>query len=470
MFLSGSYIDNIEKLDQMFDKCADIQGIDDSSELVQNKLLKSKRGKIYFITEATGVITITQVILGITSVEPVKKFGEIESIVMSGNAVLVMEQGGRCVACKVKANGYPGLSIGEAKDEQVLRGSNEGFCDSYKTNEVLIRKRLRTSELKMEEFQIGEKSKAGVALLYMEGIARNQVLDEVRKRLLGIKTDGLNDSGIIEQLTDNEIFGPFPKYMTTTRPDRATQYLLAGKFVILTDNSPEALLFPINAASFLKTADDYYEKYTVATFNRILRLIAVFLSVSLPALYVEVVSFNPEILPGNLANVFIQARKNIPYPVLIEVILMEISFELIREAGVRVPGTMGNSLGVVGGLVVGQAVVEASLASPIIVVVTAITAMCSFTVPNVQFAEALRVIKYLMIIAAGFFGIFGYLTGLLLILINLSKADSFGFPYLGPLAAMEMNTKEAKKDFILRAPFKYLKQENINCQGSGKGK
>ena len=433
MFLSGSYIDNIEKLDQMFDKCADIQGIDVSSELVQNKLLKSKRGKIYFITEATGVITITQVILGITSVEPVKKFGEIESIVMSGNAVLVMEQGGRCVACKVKANGYPGLSIGEAKDEQVLRGSNEGFCDSYKTNEVLIRKRLRTSELKMEEFQIGEKSKAGVALLYMEGIARNQVLDEVRKRLLGIKTDGLNDSGIIEQLTDNEIFGPFPKYMTTTRPDRATQYLLAGKFVILTDNSPEALLFPINAASFLKTADDYYEKYTVATFNRIL-------------------------------------RKNIPYPVLIEVILMEISFELIREAGVRVPGTMGNSLGVVGGLVVGQAVVEASLASPIIVVVTAITAMCSFTVPNVQFAEALRVIKYLMIIAAGFFGIFGYLTGLLLILINLSKADSFGFPYLGPLAAMEMNTKEAKKDFILRAPFKYLKQENINCQGSGKGK
>ena len=451
MFLSGSYIDNIEKLDQMFDKCADIQGIDVSSELVQNKLLKSKRGKIYFITEATGVITITQVILGITSVEPVKKFGEIESIVMSGNAVLVMEQGGRCVACKVKANGYPGLSIGEAKDEQVLRGSNEGFCDSYKTNEVLIRKRLRTSELKMEEFQIGEKSKAGVALLYMEGIARNQVLDEVRKRLLGIKTDGLNDSGIIEQLTDNEIFGPFPKYMTTTRPDRATQYLLAGKFVILTDNSPEALLFPINAASFLKTADDYYEKYTVATFNRILRLIAVFLSVSLPALYVEVVSFNPEILPGNLANVLI-------------------SFELIREAGVRVPGTMGNSLGVVGGLVVGQAVVEASLASPIIVVVTAITAMCSFTVPNVQFAEALRVIKYLMIIAAGFFGIFGYLTGLLLILINLSKADSFGFPYLGPLAAMEMNTKEAKKDFILRAPFKYLKQENINCQGSGKGK
>ena len=463
MFLSGTYLETIHQLDNLVKDCMDIQSIDASPLLLENKFLNSNKGKMYFITETTGVITLKEIILGFTDVEPIDSFENIEGVLMSGNAVLVLETSEeqtvgqrQCRALKVKANGYPGLSIGEAKDEQVLRGSSEGFSESYKTNEVLIRKRIRSYELKIWETNVGVRSKTGLALVYMDSIVRKEVLQDIQKRLEQFQIDGVTDSGMIEQLTDNEVWSPFPKYMTTTRPDRAAQFLLNGQIIVLLDNSPVALVLPVNAWTFLKTADDYYEKYAVATFNRILRMIAVFFSVSLPALYVAIVNFHPEILPSSLVNVFIKGRQEIPYPVFIEVMLMEISFELIREAGVRVPGTMGNAMGLVGGLIVGQAVVEANLASPIIVVITAITAMCSFAVPNIEFASALRLVKYFLIIMSEIFGIFGYLTGILLIFINLSKIDSFGFPYLGPLAAEELNEEKVKKDFIFRAPFKYL--------------
>ncbi len=466
MFLSETYLETITKLDGLLKDCMDIQSIDASPMLLKNKCLNATKGKMYFITEATGVITLKEIILGFTDVEPIDTFEKIEGVLMSGNAVLVINtvknadgdgaSDGQCRALKVKANGYPGLSIGEAKDEQVLRGSSEGFSESYKTNEVLIRKRIRSYELKISEITVGVRSKTGLAVVYMEHLVRREVLLDLQNRLKSFRIDGVMDSGMIEQLTDHEVWSPFPKYMTTTRPDRAAQFLLNGQIVVLLDNSPVALVLPVNAWTFLKTADDYYEKYSVATFNRLLRLIAVFFSVSLPALYVAVVNYHPEILPSGIVDVLIKGRAQIPYPVFVEVMLMEISFELIREAGVRVPGTMGNAMGLVGGLIIGQAVVEANLASPVIVVITAITAMCSFAVPNIEFASALRLVKYFLIVLSELFGIFGYLTGVLLIFVNLSKIDSFGFPYLGPLAAEELNEEETKKDFVFRAPFKYL--------------
>lgn len=458
MALSGAFNENRDKLDKIFDKCDDIRKLD-----VELKYLKNAKGRIYFVEEAVNNITLRKVVWGLTDVEEMKDLDMVKRTVLSGNAVLLIDDQriNSCRALKIRSNGYPEMSISEAKDEQVVRGSSEGFSISYKTNEVLVRKRIRSAELKVEEMQAGVRSDTGLALLYMDTIVRKEILEEVKRRLKSFKIDGFMDSGVIEQLTDGEEWSPFPQYMTTVRPDRAAQLLLDGHIVLLIDNSPVALVMPVNIGSFMKTADDYYERWGIATFQRILRFVAIFFAVSLPALYISVVNFHPEILPNNLIQVFIRARQAIPYPVFVEVMIMEIAFELIREAGVRVPGAMGNAIGVVGGLIVGSAAVDASIASPIIVIIVALTAMCSFAIPNNEFSSAFRLIKYFLIILSEIYGIFGYIVGVMLIMLHLSGLTSFGFPYLGPMAAGELNDNEDKKDFALRIPYRYLTRRPV---------
>ncbi len=471
MSLYGTFEDNRYQLDVIFQNCADI---------VQKEILlqypNQRRAKIYFVEEAVNDITLRKVIWGMSDVEELSDLAQIEKTILSGNAVLIVEdssahsgifhgRGGErlsgCRALKVRGKGYPGIGVTETRDEQVVRGSNEGFSVSYKTNEVLVRKRIRSAMLKVEELQAGIHSDTGIAIMYMDNIVRKEILSEIKKRLDGFQIDGFMDSGVVEQLTDGEKWSIFPQYMTTVRPDRAAQFLLDGHIVLLVDNSPVALVLPVNFGSFMKTADDYYERWGIATFLRSIRYLAIFFAISLPALYISIVNFHPEILPNNLVLVFIEARENIPYPVFIEVMIMEISFELIREAGVRVPGAMGNAIGVVGGLIVGSAAVDASLASPIIVIIVALTAMCSFAIPNNEFSSSFRIIKYFLIIMAEIYGIFGYIAGILLIMLHLSGLKSFGFPYLGPAAGAELNHSEDKKDFILRTPYRFLTKRPI---------
>ena len=482
MPLTGTFSENVNKFNQIFEKCADITKLD-----VELNYLDNAKGRIYFVNEAVNSVTIRKVMWGLTDVEEIDTIEGVLQSVLSGNAVLLLEDKNErftvvnninkgnansedraesenklpCIAFKIRGVGYPEISISEAKDEQVMRGSNEGFNVSYKTNEVLVRKRIRSADLKIEEMQLGERTDTGVAILYMEGIVRKEVLNEVKKRLHTFTIDGFMDSGVVEQLTDGAQWSPFPQYMTTTRPDRTAQFLLDGHVAILVDNSPVALILPVNMGVFMKAADDYYERWGIVTFERIIRYIAMFFSVSLPALYISVINFHPEILPDNLIHVFIEARRDIPYPVFVEVLVMEIAFELIREAGIRVPGAMGNAIGVVGGLIVGSAAVEASLASPIIVIIVALTAMCSFTIPNTEFSTALRIIKYFLMVLAQIYGIFGYISGILLIMLHLSGLKSYGFPYLGPVAAAEINENEDMKDFIVRMPYRYLKKRPV---------
>lgn len=461
MFLSSNSI--IKEMDKEFEACADIKKMD-----VELKYLDNIKGRIYFPQEAVSDITLRKIIWGVTDVEEIDTIEEMIAGVLTGNAVLIIE--GRKGALKIRGEGYPGLGITEAKNEQVIRGSDEGFSTSYKTNEVLVRKRIRSSELKIEELTVGVRTNTGIAMLYMKGIVREDILNEVRRRIEKVHIDGFMDSGVIEQLIDRNTWSLFPKYMTTERPDRASQFLLDGHVVVLVDNSPVALVLPVNFNTFMKTADDYYERWGIVTLERILRYISIFFALSLPALYISVVNFRPEILPDNLIQVFIAARKDIPYPVLAEVILMEIAFELIREAGVRIPGTMGNAIGIVGGLIVGSAAVEASLASPIIVIIVSLTALCSFTIPNNEFSSAFRIVKYLLIILSAIYGIYGYLLGCLGVMVHLSGLKSYGFPYLGPVAAGELNDSEDKKDFIWRAPTKYLTKRPVFSKESNRRK
>lgn len=407
--------------------------------------------------------------LGVSDVKELKTIDEAIQGIMIGDAVLFVD--GYDKAIKISSKGYPAMSVGESKNEKVIRGSREGFADSVKTNTALIRKRIRNSELKVKEKIMGNKSNTTVAIVYIEGVARKSVLEEINRRLNNMSVDGLSDSGIIEQLTEEKVHSPFPQYQTTERPDKAAMELLNGRIILLVDNSPVALMLPTNYNSFFQTADDYYNRYAIVSFARIIRYLATFIAISLPAFYLAVVNYNPELLPTELLLSFTQARQSVPFPAFIEVLLMELSFELLREAGIRIPGPIGSTIGIVGGLIIGQAAVTANLVSPIIVIVVAVTALASFAIPNEELSSAFRLLKYFQIIMSGIFGVFGIIVSWIIIISHLSRMESFKFPYLMPVAAMEINDYEDAKDSVLRFPLYKLRKKSIYAKpGSRKEK
>ena len=242
------------------------------------------------------------------------------------------------------------------------------------------------------------------------------------------------------------------------RPDKAAFSLLEGRVVVLSDNSPVALILPCDYNSFLKTTDDYYNRWDMATFARILRFFSSFFAMTLPGLYLALTNFHTQILPTSLLLAFQEAREGVPFPTVLEVLLMELSFELLREAGVRLPGAMGSTIGIVGGLIIGQAAVDAHLVSPIVVILVSFTALCSFAIPSEEFAYAFRVLKFLVIFASAWLGYFGFLVSITVILFHLARLKSFGIPYLTPFSGGDINGDLDKRDALWRYP---LQKNNV---------
>ncbi len=397
--------------------------------------------------------------LGITDVKELESVEDAVMGVMIGDGVIFVD--GYDKAIKIKSKGYPMMGIGQSTTEKVIRGSREGFADALKANTALVRKRVRNNSFKVKEKIMGTKSNTTVAIVYVEGIARQSVIDEILRRLDNINIDGITDTGIIEQLTEEDEHSPFPQFQTTERPDKAAMAVLDGRVVLFVDNTPVGLILPTTYNSFFQTVDDYYNRHIVSTMARIIRYAASILAMCLPALYLAAVNFHPEILPTPLAITFAEARSSVPFPAVVEVLIMELSFELLREAGVRIPGPMGSTIGIVGGLIIGQAAVTAGIVSPIIVIVVALTALSSFAVTNEELSSAYRILKYFLIAMAYVFGFFGVIAGMLIILRHLAALKSFGFPYLMPYAADEVNDDADKADSIYKASEKNLKERSI---------
>ena len=358
---------------------------------------------------------------------------------------------------KVPDRGYPSLGIQEAESEKVIRGSKEGFADSIKTNVGLIRKRLRSLDLKNRQYRIGKRTQTNVNVLYMDGIAKMNVVDELEEKLNAFVIDGILDSGQLSQLAEKQWLSPFPQFQSTERPDKAVHALLEGRVVLLCDNSPLALLLPTDFNSFLQTSDDYYNRWEIASFGRLIRYIAAFFAMSLPGLYLAVIGFHASMLPTELLLSFAQARAGIPYSSLVELLLMELSFELLREAGVRLPGTMGNTIGIVGGLIIGSAAVEAGLVSPVVVIVVAFTALCSFAIPNEEFETAFRLLKFVLIFVCAWLGFFGFLCTMLFLLLHLGSLRSLGVDYLSPFVGSDTQYESGRRDTLLRLPLSVLR-------------
>ena len=406
--------------------------------LPDEQIAEAVAGNAFALSDATPYEYMEDAVLGI----------------LIGDSVLFVD--GVARALKIPDQGYPKMGVSKSEAEKVIRGSDESFTESEKANTALIRKRIRNTQLKVKEFQVGVRSFTNVAIVYMEGLAEPKLVQEIHKRLTDYDIDGVMDSGVMEQLAEESWLSPFPQFQSTRRPDRAAMEVLNGKVVVLVDNSPVALLLPTDINSFLKTTDDYYNRFHMATFARLIRYVAAFFALTLPGLYLAVTNFHTQILPTPLLMSFWQARSGVPFPAALEVLLMELSFELIREAGVRLPGTMGNTIGIVGGLIIGQAAVEANLVSPIVVIVVAFTALCSFAIPNEEFAFSFRILKFLLIALSAWFGFFGFLIGLFLVLVHLASLKSFDVPYLSPYVGAQLNGYQDEKDSFVRFPLRML--------------
>lgn len=397
--------------------------------------------------------------LGISDVKELETMEECMAALLAGNAIFFLDGYER--ALKIGSKGYPDMGVVKADSEKVLRGSKEAFSESAKVNTALVRKRIRTTDLKVEELFVGQQSNTLIALVYMENLAYPNLLAEIKERIGKVPIDSVLDSGIVEQLTADTWYSPFPQFQTTERPDRAAAAVLEGRILLLCDNTPVSLLLPTTMNSLLQTGDDYYGHFEIASLLRCLRYLAVFLAFSLPGLYLAVTGFHPQILPTNLILSMAQARRGVPFPAMVEVLLLEISFELMREAGLRMPGPIGDMIGIVGGLIIGQAAVTANLISPIIVIIDALTALGSFSIPNEELSEAFRLLKYGMIFLCGFFGLYGFVVGWLLLLIHLAGLRSFGIPYLMPFAAVGKDGISRWTDGLLRAPMRRLNRRPV---------
>ena len=485
MKISTQLDENIAAFQQLFADCADIKNkqmrigqkkgrrcfLAYVEVAVSNMLLENTAlGRLFAALDAVPDEEVNRTLdanaLGISDVTPFDTIEDAAAGLLTGDAILFVD--GYAHALKIADKGYPGMGVQEPDSEKVIRGSKEGFTDSIKVNTALIRKRVRSTRVKVEEVQEGIRSHTAVDLVYMKDLCYPSVLERIKKRLAEYEIDGVIDSGTLEQLAEKKWYSPFPQFQTTQRPDRAALAVLEGRVVLLCDNSPVALILPTDLNSFLKTSDDYYNRFGIATFARMLRYLAAFFAMTLPGLYLAVTNFHTQILPTPLLLSFWEARIGVPFPAALEVILMEVSFELLREAGVRLPGAMGNTIGIVGGLIIGQAAVDANLVSPIVVIVVAFTALCSFSIPNEEFAFSFRILKFYVILLSAWLGFFGFLIAVLTVLIHLSRLESFGIPYLMPFVGAELTDYHDERDSIWRAPLKKMVQRPIYARRSAR--
>lgn len=358
-------------------------------------------------------------------------------------------------AYKATSNGLETRSIEESKNESNLRGPRDGFVESLSTNLSLIRRRLPNADLHIHIREIGRQTKTRVALLYVEGIVHPDVLNEVRTRLDTIDIDQVLDSGILEQWIEDSWFSPFPQVQNTELPNKVLHAILEGRVAIMVDGSPFVLIVPVTFSMLFQAPDDYYDRWLIGSAIRIIRAVGALVALFLPALYIALISYHPGMIPTQLALSISATRAEVPFPSLVEAIAMEATLEMLREAGLRLPKMLSQTVGIVGGLVIGQAAVEAGIVSPVLVIVVAITAISTFLVPAYNASIALRMLRFPLMLLAGSLGLFGLILGALLILAHLVSLKSFGIHYFSPI--VPYRTRDWK-DLLVRAPLPYLKE------------
>lgn len=352
--------------------------------------------------------------------------------ILDGHAIIFVD--GQKTVLAIQVLKIDTRSVEEPSTQTVVRGPKEGFIEDVYTNLSLIRRRIRTPALRFEEFVIGKETATKVYIGYVDKITNPKFVSEVKKRLNDIDTNAIYDSANIEEFIEDKTISPFPVLYNTERPDSVSSHLLSGKVAIFVDGTPFVLTAPAVFNDFLSVGEDYYQPFLMGSFIRLIRYFSFLLALLLPSFYVGIITFHPEMIPTPLLISVISQREGIPFPAVIEALIMEITFEILREAGIRMPRAVGGTISIVGGLVIGQAAVEAGFVSNIMVIVVALTAISSFVAPVYSFAISTRLLRFVFIVLAAVFGLFGIFLGIIFMVAHLAGLRSFGVPYLAPYA------------------------------------
>lgn len=382
-----------------------------------------------------------------TAMQEVERLADVLKYLGDGFALVFLEGIPRGQAYAVQ--GWPERAISEPETESALRGPRLGFVENYRVNTSMLRRLIASPQLWLEEMEIGAVTKTMITVVYVKGIAQDDLVKEVRERLNSIEVDAVFESGYIEEYIEDAPFSPFPTLLRTERPDKAAAALLEGRVVIITQGTPFVLIAPATFTHFLMASEDYYQRFSTGSFLRLLRVVALFISLTLPSFYVAITTFHQEMLPTPLILSIAAQREGVPFAAIVEAIVLELSFELLREAGIRLPKVIGSAISIVGALVLGEAAVRAGLVSSAMVIVVAATAIASFTSPVYSMSLSVHLLRFPMLLLAGSLGLFGVVMGLSALLIHMSALRSFGVPYLEPFAPIIFSEW---KDALVRAP------------------
>lgn len=424
-----------------------IDGLSNTEEVDQHVLMPLIRMK----PQECGAAPVLEDIKMHISVSNLKEINMMQDIfkqISIGNPVLLIE--GQTKGISIGLPKWEKRSIQEPDAEPVIRGPREGFIESIRVNTSLLRRKIRHPLLKMKQMDLGRYTETQVIIAYIEGIANSTLVDEVTSRLQRINMDGVLESGYIEELIQDYPFSPFPQVLTTERPDVAAACLLEGRVVILIDGTPITLIAPCTFASLLQAPEDYYNQFYISIFIRWLRYVFFFIALLAPSAYVAILTFHQEMLPTSLLLTIAESREQIPFPALVEALIMEITFEALREAGVRLPKQVGSAVSIVGALVIGQAATAAGLVSSPMVMVVAITGVASFLMPRYATGISIRILRFPIMILSGIFGLLGVMIGITAIVAHLCTLKSFGVPYFNSIAPLKLKNL---KDVLIRAPW-----------------
>lgn len=385
-----------------------------------------------FVFEESGNLEdfIYNTLIPQNAIEKVKSFSEIFTSINMGNCILFVETLG--IAFDLDVKGFKQRSIDTPSNEIVIRGSQECFVENIRTNTSILRRLINNEKLVLESMRLGKLTKTNIAIGYIEGVTNKKLVQEIRYRLENLDIDYLTSSGQLEQLIQDHPKSIFPQTIATERPDKVVNHLLDGRVCIIVNGSPYVIVLPGVFVDYLSSPEDYNLKYQYANLEKIIRLVSIFLAVLLPGIYIAVTNYHQDLLPTELLFTISASRESVPFPTVVEIMLMEISFELIREAGVRVPSALGTTIGIVGALILGEAAVSASLVSPILIIIVAITGICSFSIPDLSLNYTFRICRFAYILLGFMAGFLGIGVGLFIQLAIMCHLRSFGAPYLDP--------------------------------------
>ncbi|WP_077212583.1 spore germination protein [Bacillus dakarensis] len=374
-------------------------------------------------------------------------FNKVFYHILSGDTVVLMD--GFLKGLSIGSRGWADRGVQEPSSQTVVRGPKDGFSETLRTNTALIRRRIKDPNLRIETKQIGKKTQTDVSIIYLKDVADEKLVQEVKARLKKINIDAILESGYIEELIQDETYSPFPTVYNTERPDSVAGGILEGRIAIVVDGTPFVLLVPALFVHFFQSSEDYYQRADIATLIRFLRYFAFFLALITPSAYIAVTTFHQEMIPTPLLISLSSQREGVPFPALVEALMMEVTFEILREAGVRMPRAIGSSISIVGALVIGQAAVEAGIISASMVIIVSLTAISSFVSPTFNMGISVRILRFIFMFLAATFGLFGIILGLIMMVLHLNSLRSFGIPYLAPNAPFILKDQ---KDNFLRLP------------------